>query len=344
MIDSMMRAFVAAGEQVHLLAYPHEDAKVAYKVHRFPNWGIRASARSGPSLSKVALDVSGIAALRHLNAKLRPKMVVAHHVEAGWLCRAARVRPDVFVAHTTLEEELGYYFPFGDSFLRSLGRQVDSIASFAARTMAVSPLLASQLARFNARYLPLPWEMEPSSYQESTTCRLLYAGNLDAYQGWETMLRGVALARVKNRALRLRIATASDPRMLLRFAEKHHLQNVVEIMMLSDDHSRRRAYDDVAVVLVPRLAPGGIPIKLLDALSRSMPVVAESRALAGLALEDVVERCENDSPASWAFAIERALCRRKSLSLSAESYIRQQHKPEAFASAFLHWQNSSTST
>jgi glycosyltransferase involved in cell wall biosynthesis len=53
---------------------------------------------------------------------------------------------------------------------------------------------------------------------------------------------------------------------------------------LASEHDRAVAHAAADVALVPRLASGGLPIKLLEALARDVPVVANRRALAGLPL------------------------------------------------------------
>ena len=122
---------------------------------------------------------------------------------------------------------------------------------------------------------------------------VLYAGNLDGYQGWE---EAADAARRANATFL--VATESDPAPLAPFP---HLR-----ARLGDEHDRRRAYAACDLAIVPRRAPGGLPIKLLDALARDVPVVAGPRALAGLDPRGV-ERADTDEAPALAVAIERAL-------------------------------------
>src|SRR5690606_34223065 len=105
------------------------------------------------------------------------------------------------------------------------------LARRAARTLAVSPLLAELLASDSARpahALVLPWRVgHPAHPGERSEARarlgfapphevVLYAGNLDRYQGLDTLLPELAHACAQRPQLRWLVATES-PR--ARFAQ-----------------------------------------------------------------------------------------------------------------------------
>ena len=112
-IDAMLRASAEEGQPAHLLTYAHgaDDTPRPYTLHRLPDFPKVRSLRSGPSLGKVALDLRCIGSTRRLVRRLRPRAIVAHHIEAALACIAARVRPLYYVAHTSLSAELPEYFP-----------------------------------------------------------------------------------------------------------------------------------------------------------------------------------------------------------------------------------------
>ena len=89
----------------------------------------------------------------------------------------------------------------------------------------------------------------------------------------------------------------------------HHLYSRfphIEWRPLFDEGDRRRAYEQCDLVVVPRKVPGGLPIKLLDALGRDLPVVAQNRALCGLRPSGVVS-VPDDCPQALRNAIKHAL-------------------------------------
>jgi glycosyltransferase involved in cell wall biosynthesis len=327
LLGAMMRAECAAGIESHLLCYADGlgvvDADVT--VHRVgPRIQARSlgahAFRSGPSLRKLVLDAALVARVRRVAWWLNPDILIAHHVEAAAACALAAV-PFAYCAHTSVEAELPSYFPGWPRLIFArVGHVLDGFSLRAARTsMAVSPLLADMLASAHgqpAQCVPLPWPMPhavlPGEQAEARrTLGLpeeahvaLYAGNLDAYQGLAPALMGLALAASTCPSLRVVIATASGRdqvrRLLGPYAVLHERMLHVP---LAGEAVRRMLHAAASVVLVPRSAPGGLPIKLLDALSRGRAVVAAQTASAGYDLSQVCRLVPDASPPAWAEAV-----------------------------------------
>src|SRR5690606_20899050 len=95
-----------------------------------------------------------------------------------------------------------------------------------------------------------------------------------------------ALARLRAEGERFvwLVATASDSRDFANKLARAGLRDATRIVPLGAEGERRALHAAADLVLVPRASPGGVPIKLLDALARGAPVVAARRALAGLPL------------------------------------------------------------
>ncbi|MCB9599758.1 MAG: glycosyltransferase [Sandaracinus sp.] len=303
-LRAMVEALASAGHDTHLLTYAHGQglAPVGVTHHRLSDFPRARSLRSGPSWQKVALDLRLVATLRRLTRGLRPDAVVAHGVEAAWVARAARV-PALYYAHTRFDAELPTYASLPG--LAALGRALDAVAS-AGPTVAITPDLGAHLsARREVPTLLPPWApSEPPRSDERRAARVAmglardakvvaYAGNLDGYQGWEEAAEAVARC-----AATFLVGTESDPSPLRDVPHRR--------VPLATEHDRRRLHAACDVVVVPRRAPGGLPIKLLDALARDVPVVAGPRALAGLR-PDGVERAASDEADGLALALERAL-------------------------------------
>jgi glycosyltransferase involved in cell wall biosynthesis len=325
LLHAMLMAHAQAGHEAHLLCYPGPALHVPYAIHRCGRER-QLSQRSGPSLQKLALDAQLALRLPRVIKLLRPHFIVAHHVEAALIARALRI-PAWFYAHTDLGAELPTYFRHHQLALRLAGARVDRYLSQHMPTLAVSPLLA---ARMKGSCIPIPWSIAaPITPEERGAARAhfgfrnqrvaLYAGNLDRYQGIEALLRLKA---------QLLIATESPIR---GFSRPN-----VRFAPLANETDRRRAYAAADVALVPRAVPGGIPIKLFDALARGVPVVAAKRALAGYPLEPFCTivaaesrgRSARELANDWGRAIETAQPQR-----DARPYLREAHDPVRFAKA-----------
>ncbi len=322
LLHAMLMAHAQAGHDAHLLCYPGRPVAVPYRVHRCaPPRPV--SLRSGPSWHKLALDGALAWSLRKLVRRLRPELVVAHHVEAAAIALALRI-PAAFYAHTDLGAELPSYFaPHWRLPLRLLGAGLDRVLS-AMPTLAVSPLLAQKMG---AQLLPLPWAIPPPiSERERREARahfalsgrvVLYAGNLDRYQGLEPVIAAVAREEVQ-----WLIATESPLRDFARAL--HPFFGRVRFARLHDEAARRRAYAAADLAVVPRAVPGGVPIKLFDALARGVPVVTTRTALAGYPLArfcNVIER-------EWTFQAPHA---------DARAYLQAAHAPARFAAELSAW-------
>jgi len=315
----MVEALADAGHETHLLTYAHGTGDTARGVehHRLSDFPPTRSLRSGPSPSKVALDLRMIARARRLVSSVRPDLVIAHGVEAAYVARLAwlpSIARTIYYAHTRFDAELPTYVRSTRTrhvprALQTLGDVLDAGAS-RLRTVAITPDLAAHLARRgpgDATTLLPPWSpIDPPRDEERVAARasleltldakvVLYAGNLDGYQGWEEAAEAARRARAT-----FLVATESDPTPLAPFPHRR--------VGVAHEAARRRAYAACDLAIVPRRAPGGLPIKLLDALARDVPVVARPRALAGLDPRGV-ERADTDGAPALAAAIARALAR-----------------------------------
>jgi glycosyltransferase involved in cell wall biosynthesis len=213
--------------------------------------------------------------------------------------------------------------------------------------MAISPLLAQSLSQRSGRHahsLRLPWSVPPPiEAQERRHARhtlalatedevVLYAGNLDAYQGLAVLTESARSLACERPRLRLLLATQASAREVAALgvpAER------LRHMALANEADRRRAHAAADVVAVPRASPGGLPVKLLDALARGVPVVAARRAAAGLALEAACTLVEDDNPHAFARALAASLNTIDRTALvSARAYILSEHSNAAFLADF----------
>ena len=304
------------------------------------------SLRSGPSWGKVALDARGVLEIRRLVARTKPRAVLAHHIEAACAALAARVSPVYFVVHTDLERELPVYFaPHLSPVVRAAGRSLENLArDRAAGVAAVSPRLAE---RARGLYLPVPWPpttIESVSREQARqalgiarTARVgLYAGNLDAYQGWEHLIEALAIARRSDPRARLLVATEADPRDLRAEARRAGVGRAVYVRPLLGERARALSHCASDFAWIPRRIEGGLPIKMLDAFARGLPAVVMRRATAGLDVGVACALVPDDDALALAGA-GAALCaeprRASRLAARARAYLAAHHSNESFTRA-----------
>jgi glycosyltransferase involved in cell wall biosynthesis len=333
-----------------LLAYAQVgyELDTPYEVHRIPDFPKVRSLRSGPSWGKIALDARCIAETRRLARRLQPKAIVAHHIEAALAALAAGATPVYYVAHTCLAHELPVYFPsLPPRLVGKVAEQVERIVCRrAAGVAAVAPSLAGLLGR-TATYLPVPWATPPAAPPTRGEARALldlpadgrvclYAGNLDRYQGWEHLVEALAILRLTDPDARLLVATESDPSLVRLEAERLGIADFVHRCRLDGERARALAHAAANLTWVPRRTEGGLPIKMLDAFAREVPVVAMSRATAALPVENACTVVPNDDAHALAAAAKRLLENdHAAIAIQKEAlrYLAAHHSADSFAAA-----------
>jgi len=350
-IDAILRASAESGRQTHLLAYARGAYEIdtPYRVHRVPDFPKVRSLRSGPSWGKLALDARCIIETRRLVDRLRPTAIVAHHIEAALAVLAARVAPVYYVAHTCLRYELPVYFgSLPSDLVAAAAKHVEQIVcTRVAGVGAVSPSLARLLGK-GVRYVPVPWTIPsetPYPTREAARAALglapdarvcLYAGNLDRYQGWEYLIEALGGLRQTHLTARLLIATESDPGPVELVASRLGLVDAVQVCRLHGERARELVHAAADLAWVPRRTEGGLPIKMLDAFARKVPVVAMNRATAGLAVRDACIAVPDDDAESLTSAARRLLDDARvaaALQEGACRYLETEHSAEASAAA-----------
>lgn len=360
LVASMLRTLAEQEGDAHLLTYARSDERAEARahpglhVHRLADFPADPSVRSGPSLPKLALDLQLALRVRSFLAGLGCELLVAHHVEAAFAASLSRVRPWVYVAHTRMDAELGSYLArLPPHVAGRLGGALDGHLSRAADAVgAVSPRLGRCLTRDHGIavvYLPAPWVLpDPISEEERRAARslhhidadadvVLFAGNLDPYQGWEDVIAAIAELGPRSPRLRLLLATASDARPALECAQRAGIADRLILAPLGDEARRRSIHAAADLALVPRRVEGGVSIKLVDALSRGLPTVVTERAASGLSIEGAAFSIRDDDPSAMAAAISLALHTRdatRELGERGRHYVSRAHSPRAFLEAY----------
>lgn len=349
-VAAMLEASASTGRPTHLLTYTQAayELDAPYEVHRLPDFPKLRSLRSGPSWGKLWLDARCVTEIRRLARRLNPEVIVAHHVEAAVAALAARAAPVYYVAHTSLARELPVYFPdLPAGPIGAMARRVESsVCTRAEGVAAVSPSLARLLGG-GARYLPVPWSLAPAPGPTKGEARqalgltadahiCLYAGNLDRYQGWEHLIDALAHLRRDDPAAHLLLATESDPAPARRLADRAGVTDAVHVRRIDGEQPRELAHAAADVTWVPRRTEGGLPIKMLDAFARGLPVIAMERATAALPLQNACVAVADDDPVALAAAAQRLFADDRSTVAAREEarrYLATHHSVDAYAIA-----------
>ena len=353
LLRTMLESEAQAGRDSHLLTYAaagyaYTPPFVHHQVADFPQ--VR-SLRSGPSVGKVVLDLQLVRSLRSLSSRLRPQAIVAHHVEAAAAVVFAGGAPWCFVAHTDLGAELPYYgHPRLSAPLARVGRTLDRwLLRRAPYTAAVSPMLTQRLRALcperssKITYLPpvmsaaqVTLERALARQQLGISTRervLLYAGNLDPYQGWQQLLQILARVRSQEKTATLLVATASSAQPLHEQACRLGLRRALRVVDVAGELQRARIHAAADVSLVVRKAQGGVPIKLLDAMARGTPTVLGPTAAAGLNVADACALTADGSVEALAAEVLSLLWqpdRASALARAARRYVAHEHSATTY--------------
>lgn len=325
-----------------------------FPLHRGPD-NTQTALRSGPSWAKVFADLRMGQKLPALCERRNARVMVAHHVEAMSLACSIRSLPRVFFAHTDLAAELPCYAPPRFArILEAAGAIADRLLCMQANAIAaISPALCQKLRAATGlpvTYVPTPWPVpEPIHNAERTRARrqlglaedasvALYAGNLDAYQAADQILAALEqLARSGGPRVTLLLATNSQPERFL--ARAVQLGVPFRTCALGAEPIRRMVHAAADLAIVPRATPGGLPMKLLDALARGLPCALAPLAAAGLTRMGGIEQATAPGHQALADAVARLTWQlgqpeqRRMLADRARAYVASEHRAERFQAA-----------
>ena len=193
------------------------------------------------------------------------------------------------------------------------------------------------------RQLPTPWSVAPAvTSEERHAARaalgladahdvVLYAGNLDHYQGLDTAVTALGSLAHRRGALRWLVASASSHDALLAIASRAGIASRITLAPLRTDDDRRRAHAASDVAIVPRRLEAGVSIKILEALAHGLPTIAVRTATGGFPFEEACTLVEDDAKA-LAHAIDDVLrepFQRAALSAAGPAYLTKHHRIDA---------------
>lgn len=325
-IQRMAEAVAGLGHEVQVVTYHNGQPTdhLPFQVHRIRRVRTYRKLSPGPSYQKLLLlDPLLVVKLRQVIQEHAIELVHAHHFEGllvAIAARRARRMPIVFDAHTLLESELPFYrLGLPSWVLRVLGARLDRwLPHRADHVIAVSERIRRSLIERTGmsqdRISLIPSGVEADHFSAAAAARLartknsgriLYAGNLAAYQGVELLLH--AFQRVaQERDVRLVLVTNSPFDGYEKLANALSVRERIDIIPVS--FQRLPGLLSTADVAVnPRTECDGIPQKLLNYMASGLPVVSFEGSATGLENGKTALVVQNQDVPALAEAIVRLL-------------------------------------
>ncbi len=293
-IHRMAEALTHRGHEVHVVTYHLGDrsAELLFPVHRIDDVPGYTDCRPGPTLRKLLqLDPLLVSKLKQVLSAHRFDVIHAHHYEGllvALRASARRVRPLlVYDAHTLLASELPYYKLGLTRRLKiAIGRTLDErLPPCADHVIAVSEEIrevlrnrgriadsAITIIRNGVEALHFS---EPRARSEISVAgpRLVFAGNLAAYQGIDLLLQGFARVRHQLPGARLVIFTDSDFAPYESLARSLAIREAIEVS--GTTYQALPGHLQSADVLMnPRVQCEGLPQKLMNYMAAGRPIVS----------------------------------------------------------------------
>lgn len=288
----MSEALASRGHEVHVATY-HLGASTdefPMHVHRIGRVPTYRKMDPGPSLQKLlVLDPLLAVKVTRLAKQLQPDIIHAHHYEGLLVSLPAKKLfsiPVVFDAHVLLDGELDYYKTgIPPTLLSRISRSLDRhLPPIATHIVAVSDEIRDvMIEQHNCADRQVSvvangveakfFEGNPDRFPKSRAKRLLFTGNLAAYQGAGSMLQALAIVRAEYKDVSLTIVTNSDTTDFMDEARRIGVDEHIEFFDCSiADLPDMIASADVA--LNPRTRCPGVPQKLLNYMAGAAPIVS----------------------------------------------------------------------
>jgi glycosyltransferase involved in cell wall biosynthesis len=301
-IQRLAEELTQRGHRVVVVTYHHGigEADPSVEVRRTRTIRSYSQLGPGPTYRKLLLlDPMLTVKLAGILRRERVDVIHAHHFEGlvvGAVARLGRRIPMVFDVHTLLTSELPHYpMPFMPGAIKRLLASAGDrhLPHWADHVAVVTERIRAKLLELKAipeeRVTLVPNGVETDLFAQAagngreagSKPTLIFTGNLAPYQGIDLMLSAFQRVLEQRRDARLQIVTESsfaDYEPLARQLGVHGAIDVVQAPFA--EIPRLLAGADVAVN--PRVDCDGIPVKLLNYMAASKPVVSFVGSAPGL--------------------------------------------------------------
>ena len=286
-------ALAARGHDVCVAAFPLADQSIETNLRIERSEGVRGYDKTSPGPSWVklfAMDSRLATRVRKLLEQESFDVIYAHHYEGLLVASIARRRsgvrmPIVFDSHTLLGSELSYYFPkflsapiawFGTILDGQLIRLTDAIICVTDEIthfygLRSKPDLPTVTA---ANGVELEKFVRVSvSRNDASPVRVVFAGNLSGYQGFDLLLAAFRKIRQRRQDIELVVASPEAESVLSALGvDTPDAQGILVRSGNFRDLAEILASADIAAN--PRIVCPGIPQKLLNYMASALPTVS----------------------------------------------------------------------
>lgn len=328
-IQRMAEHLARQGHEVHVVTYHLGQGDPAPEIHMHRTRSIPGyrNFAPGPTAGKLLLlDPLLTFQLVGLLRRQRVDVLYAHHYEGLLAALAARrltrsrgesPMPVVYDAHTLLRSELPYYHLWMHrTMARAIGARLDrAIPPRADHVISVSDTIRNHLvaesgmAPDTITVIPNGVELEMFEIHSANggagpggIHRLVFAGNLAPYQGIDLLLQAFRHVRERRRDVHLVLATDSPFDAYETMARDLGIRDGIELVP-GNVEQLPAEFERATVALNPRPDCDGIPMKLLNYMASSMPVVSFARSAPGVVHGDTGWLIEGTDPRAFAEGI-----------------------------------------
>jgi glycosyltransferase involved in cell wall biosynthesis len=216
---------------------------------------------------------------REIRRRRPPDLVHVHGCRLGqaWVLRWAELHgiASVYTEHVNIADWDG---PWDTASPELLCRTADAVACVSERARSsLQAILPSPRTIALTRHIVRPSEGERTldqTAESSAPPRLVCVARLEPHKGIEFLLRAFAILTELRPDARLTIAgDGADRRKLERLARELGLTGNVAFLGNTSREQVGRILDEADVAVLPSLTEG-LPVSLLEALARGIPVVA----------------------------------------------------------------------
>ncbi len=301
-IQRMAEGLQRLGHDVHVVTYPYGsgDFDAPVTVHRVPRGLTRYRTAPGPSWSKLlVLDPMLVQLLRRVVEEHRIDVVHAHHYEGllvGMAAHRGASVPLIYDAHTLLGSELPSYAPrLPHAAKQALGARLDRwLPARADHVISVSGTIQKHLLSHTTLQpdqvtcvsngvecdlFPAP---DPDAdHAPARAPIVVFSGNLAPYQGIDLLLEALQQILVARPNVRLRIVTESSFAPYEAQARALGVRHAVDVVAKGFEAVPAELFA-ANVAVNPRADCDGIPLKLLNYMAASKPVVSFAGSAPGV--------------------------------------------------------------
>lgn len=331
-ILGMARALHEVGHEVHVVAYPLGELhrRLPFRVHR--SVGVPGYRRTAPGADPLRLTMLLPLLAATVDRVVRRHdidVVHAHHVEGLLAARPAkRLRrvPIIYDAHTTLAGELPHYrHGLPRRLTAAVGRALDRrLPQLADHVVATSQYIAHEMlddgtAKDRVTVIGNGIEddfvaataldaIDPAPADDGIE-RIVYAGNLAAYQGIDTLLHAFARVAAARPAARLQLVTESVFEPYAALARQLGIMDRIDLEVPPPPHALGTRLAAADVLVNPRVECPGYPLKLLNYMAAGRPIVSFASSARDLTHGSEAWLVEQPSAAAFAHGLTTMLDR-----------------------------------